>query len=145
MLEILGPTFRNTDLNTFLDPFNRTYPRTNYGGRRDLFHRRPIVPIDVQDIGDSIVVRADIPGRHKNELNVELKKDSLFIETTVKESNQYDKQFILKERHHSSFIRVVQLPSQVDIDNVTSSYKDGVLEITLLKMEQDGSKKILIE
>lgn len=144
MLEILKPTTRKSDLNTFFASFNRAYPWTDYG-TGNLFHRSSTIPIDVQDIGNSIVVRADVPGREKNELNVELKKNSLLIESGATTSDQNNEQFILKERPHRTFTRVVQLPSQVDTDNVTSSYKDGVLEIIMPKMEKDVSKKLTIE
>jgi len=102
-------------------------------------------PIDLKEEDDRLVVHADLPGIDAKHLSVEVENDLLKIQANVEESEDGDSEhYYYKERRVISMKRVVSLPHAVDVDNTTSVYKDGVLEIVLPKVEKSKSKQIII-
>ena len=102
-------------------------------------------PIDLKDEDDRLVVHADLPGIDAKHLSVEVENDLLKIQANVEESEDGGSEhYYYKERRVISMKRGVSLPHAVDVDNTTSVYKDGVLEIVLPKVEKSKSKQIII-
>jgi len=102
-------------------------------------------PIDLKEEDDRLVVHADLPGIDAKHLSVEVENDLLKIQANVDESEDGGSEhYYYKERRVISMKRVVSLPHAVDVDNTTSVYKDGVLEIVLPKVEKSKSKQIII-
>jgi HSP20 family protein len=101
--------------------------------------------VDVEDAGESFVVRADLPGFEKEEIDVRLSEQRLRIsaehseERTEAGGESDDGRYVRQERHHSSMERVVRLPEPVDETSVSAEFRNGVLTVTLAKMESDGS------
>ena len=103
-----------------------------------------IPTIDVIDRDTDILVRAEIPGVEKKDINVSLNDNLLTIKgqsSTEKKEEKGD--YHWHEISSSSFARSVNLPGTVDVTKTSASLKDGVLEITLPKDET--SKKCNIE
>ena len=102
-------------------------------------------PIDLKEEDDRLVVHADLPGIDAKNLTVEVENDLLKIQANVDESeDEGSERYYYKERRFISMKRVLSLPHAVDVDNTTSVYKDGVLEIVLPKVEKSKSKQIII-
>lgn len=101
---------------------------------RSLEVRAPSV--DVIDREKEVVVRAEIPGVDKENLEVSLSDDRL----TIKGTTQHEKEekeagnYTHREMSRGSFTRTVTLPSGVDGEKARASFKDGVLEMTLPKL-----------
>lgn len=102
--------------------------------------------MDVLDKEEEIVVRAELPGLTKDELDITLMGDSL----TIKGQTRHEKKEEEKGRYHrreissESFERCITLPAAVDAARAKSSFKDGVLELTLPKLEKVKQHKITV-
>lgn len=102
--------------------------------------------VDIYETTDNIVIKAEVPGVKKEDISVEVKDDTLYLrgerkfEKDVKEENYHR-----MERSYGSFRRVFSLPATVEQDKVKASFKDGVLEITLPKVEKAKPKKIAVD
>ena len=84
-----------------------------------------------------IVVRADIPGMKKEEIEIEVEDGILTIQgTRHQESNQESGNSWRSERSYGSFARRMRLPKGVDAEKINASYTDGVLELTIEKPEK---------
>ena len=92
----------------------------------------------VEDQGNEVVVRAELPGFEEKDLDVQLHDNLLTIRA---EKEQEDGQ----ERHSRSFRRTVTLPSGTDPDKVTATYRNGVLEMHVPKTEQAKGRRIPIQ
>lgn len=93
--------------------------------------------VDVQDSADKIVVKADLPGIDRKDVEVSVEGATLVIRGEKKEeSKTQDKGYVRSERVHGSFARILELPAEVDEAKVSAQYKDGVLEVTLPKREE---------
>ncbi|NUP90041.1 MAG: Hsp20/alpha crystallin family protein [Candidatus Sumerlaeia bacterium] len=91
--------------------------------------------IDIVEKGDRLVIKADLPGVSKEDVQVTVHEGVLTIRGTRNHQDEVkDEGFRLFERATGSFARSIQLPVDVQTDKVSASYKDGVLTIEALKV-----------
>lgn len=102
--------------------------------------------IDLFEDKDDIVVKAELPGMDKDNIEVNLADSTLTIkgekkkEEEIKEENYYR-----SERSYGSFIRTVELPKAVRTDKVKASFKNGILEVRVPKTEEAKAKEIKVK
>ncbi len=127
----------------FEDVFGREFPTV---WRRLPAEERAWAPaIEVMEKDDKFLVRAELPGMKKEDIDVSVTGDTLTIkgerkaESEVKEENYYR-----SERVYGNFFRSISLPTSVDTKKIEASYKDGILEIGLPKAPEVQPKKIEI-
>ena len=102
--------------------------------------------VDVIDREDEVVVRAEIPGVDKENLEVSLSDDRLTIKGTTRSEKQGKEagEYTRREMSRGSFTRVVTLPANVDGEKAKASFKDGVLEMTLPKLKPSKRFRIRV-
>jgi len=102
--------------------------------------------VDVFQRGDQIVVRADLPGLKKEDVNVEIDQNTLTIRGERRqELEDRSDDFYRSERSYGTFQRSIALPEGVTPDDAQASFSDGVLEITVkTPRTEQRSKKIQI-
>lgn len=99
--------------------------------------------LDVFEDKDSFVVKAELPGMKKEEIEVSLHDGSLSISGERKSETKHEEAEVYRaERFFGRFQRSVTLPTTVAADKVKAAYKDGVLTITLPKTEEAKPKHI---
>jgi HSP20 family protein len=99
--------------------------------------------LDVFEDKDNFVVKAELPGMKKEEIEVSLHDGTLSISGERKSESKPDEAEVYRaERFFGRFQRSVGLPSSVAADQVKAAYKDGVLTITLPKREEAKPKHI---
>jgi HSP20 family protein len=102
--------------------------------------------VDFFEEKDEIVVKAELPGMDKDEIEVNLTDHTLTIkgekkkEEEVKEENYYK-----SERSYGSFMSTLELPTEVHSDKVKATFKNGVLEVRLPKTEQAKAKEVKVK
>jgi HSP20 family protein len=102
--------------------------------------------IDVFDSKDEILVKADLPGLKKEEIEVSIHDGALFIRGEKKEEkDRKEKGRLRNERFYGRFERIVTLPIAVDDSRAKATYKNGVLELTLPKREEAKPKEIKLD
>ncbi len=101
--------------------------------------------IDVSETEKEIVVKAEVPGINKEDIDVTLTDGLLTLRGERKMENEDKKEnFHLIERRFGSFSRTLRIPADVDATNIDASYKDGVLTVTVPKPETAQPRKIEI-
>lgn len=102
--------------------------------------------IDIHDSKDNILVKADIPGLKKEDIEVTVQGDALIIKgQKSREKETKDKDYIRTERFYGAFHRAIRLPAEIQADKVEASYKNGVLELVLPKSEKARPKQIKLD
>jgi HSP20 family protein len=92
--------------------------------------------VDVLDKKDAIVIRAEIPGIKKEDLEVTIAGDRLTLEAKREFEEKIEKEDLFRsEIAYGRLYRVVPLPVEVKGDEAKAEMKDGVVEITLPKVE----------
>jgi HSP20 family protein len=95
-----------------------------------------VPPVDVYEEGGSVVVKAELPGMKKEEIDIHVSGNELTISgKKEKEEKVERKDYRRVERSAGMFSRTVSLPAEVELEKIGASYKDGVLEIRAPKVE----------
>jgi len=98
---------------------------------------------DVYENKDNLVVKAELPGMKREDINVSLHDGSLIISGERKsETHEEGTEVYRAERFFGKFQRVITLPTTVAANKVKAEYKDGILAITLPKSEEAKPKQI---
>jgi len=106
--------------------------------------RVPVV--DLEDHGKEYVLKAEMPGFKKEDIEIEVQDSSIAI--TGRAGWKYDKQsksYICKERACETFSREVALPEEINIDDVKADLKDGVLQVILTKKAPKQKRKVTVK
>jgi HSP20 family protein len=99
--------------------------------------------IDVYEDKENVLVKAELPGMKKEDIEVSLHDGALSISGERKNEEKFEgAETYRAERFVGRFHRTVTLPSAVKGDQVTAQYKDGILTITLPKAEEAKPKQI---
>ncbi|HOI29759.1 MAG TPA: Hsp20/alpha crystallin family protein [Melioribacteraceae bacterium] len=102
--------------------------------------------IDVSEDEKTYNVIAEIPGIKKENLKITLQDNILTIEgEKKKEEDSKEKNYYRSERIFGSFKRCFTLPSEVDSEKVDAKFEDGVLSVSLKKLEPQPKKEKVIE
>lgn len=89
------------------------------------------------------MVKAEIPGVNKEDVNVTLQDGMLTIQGERKqEKEEKGKKFHRIERCYGSFMRSFRMPDDADEKSVKAEFKEGVLNVTLSKSEKAKPKQI---
>ncbi|MCC4765277.1 Hsp20 family protein [Methanosarcina sp. DH1] len=103
--------------------------------------------IDIKEEDDKLIVTTDLPGINKEDVQINLKEDMLEISAkTGKEKETEEEGYLRRERAYTQFYRAIRLPASVKEEGSTAKMENGVLKITLPKMQlEEPTKKIAIE
>lgn len=102
--------------------------------------------VDVYEEKDDIVVKAELPGMEKNDVEVNISESALTLKGEKKKEHKVEeKDYYRSERSYGAFLRTVELPKEVQADKVKASFKNGVLEVRLPKTEEAKKKEIKVK
>jgi HSP20 family protein len=103
--------------------------------------RAPLV--DLIDKGDRFLLRAELPGYNKDDVDIELNKDTLSLSAEKKtEKEEKSEEYLHRERTYSTSRRVINFPEEVDPSKVEAKMVNGVLELTAPKKEPKPEEKM---
>jgi len=139
---MFGLTRRNQDMTAY-NPWREMeeIERAFFGAPFRSFFDTPSLSqfrTDVTDEGDHYLLEADLPGFEKKDITLDIQNDTLIVraerKSRVEEKDRKDK-VIRMERSYGSYSRCFDI-SGVDADKIKARYTDGVLHLTLPKLEQ---------
>ena len=100
--------------------------------------------IDVEDTAEAYIVKADVPGYSKSDLEVELDGNAVTIKgNTLAEKKTDSPDLIYQERQVGEFRRTFTLPAKIDVEKATATFDHGVLEIRLPKAGGKGRRLMI--
>ncbi|HXV84367.1 MAG TPA: Hsp20/alpha crystallin family protein [Candidatus Binatia bacterium] len=102
--------------------------------------------VDVYEEKDEIVVKAELPGLEKNDIQVSISDSQMTLKGEKKKEEKTEgENYYKRERSYGAFLRSVELPTDVQADKVKASFKNGVLEVRLPKSEEAKTKTIKVK
>lgn len=102
--------------------------------------------VDIVDRDGEILVRAEVPGVEKSDLDVSVTENSVTIKGSSHHEEKEEKgNYFRCETSQGSFSRTIALPSNVDSEKAKTKFKDGLLELTLPKVEKTKRRNIKID
>jgi len=128
----------------WLRPWRFDWPALGEATRRVLDTRMPTV--DVIDGDREITVKAELPGVDKKDLEVTATDDTVTIKgSTHREEKEGKGDYYRHEITSGSFSRTVSLPAEVDGGKAKATFRNGVLELVLPKLEERKRRSIAVE
>jgi len=102
--------------------------------------------IDIRETKNAVVIKAELPGVDEDKVDVEIMDNVMTISgEKVDEKVEEDEGYYYKESHSGAFQRSFSLPADVKADKAEAEMKNGVLTITVPKVEPKKAKKIAIK
>lgn len=97
--------------------------------------------VDIREEGNNYVLEADLPGVKKDSINIDYENNYLSISTSRKDEYEEKKDnFIRQERHYGEFRRSFYVDN-IDESKIKAEFKDGVLRVTMPKLENAQKNK----
>lgn|SRR5690554_5272753 len=138
-----------SEFEDLINRYNRYFglPAThNEREGKDLLRRSDWAPaVDIRESKEAFLIDAELPGMRKEDVKVTVHDGVLTIQGERKqESESSDSKHHRVERVYGSFMRRFTLPDNVDANNINARFQDGVLSLTLKKVEPAERKAIEI-
>ena len=142
--------FPAIDRDEFLTPFDRMFDQIVETAFPDVAKTVGVKPfqgtaypkVNVYEYDDKVGIVAEIPGLDKKQLNIEVEQGVLTISGDKHGIHKEDGAKVLRrELKASSFKRSFELGELLDGDNISANFKDGVLSISVPKIEPEKPKK----
>ena len=99
-------------------------------------------PVNVQEKKDGVSIQAYIPGVEANNIEVTFHDNALTLKG--RRDTAYKGTSHRRERFSGEFTRIIGLPEGLDAEKIKAQYRDGVLHITIDKMEEQKPKQITV-
>lgn len=105
------------------------------------------IPMDVQETDQEVIATCDIPGLEQREdLNIQVDKTVLQVSGVVnKTAEQQTERMHRQERYKGNFNRSVSLPAPVSAENVSATYKNGVLVVRMQKLQNETRRTVDVD
>jgi HSP20 family protein len=104
--------------------------------------------VDVYEKDNNVVVKAELPGLTKDDIEVIATEDSVSLKGEFRKEEEIEEEgFVRRERRFGRFYRTIPMPAAINADMVKASFKDGILEITAPRAEgaKEKERKVAIE
>jgi HSP20 family protein len=142
---LFSPARSFTDLRDEMDRlFDAAFPALS-SLQRDGYFGAEAFPVDLYQEKEAFLVRAELPGFRKEDLSVEV-NDGLLTVTghskTETKAGDSEAKALSGERRVT---RTISLPEQVKVDAIQAKYENGILTVTLPKVEEAKPRQIAID
>ena len=135
------------EIENMLDRYTHATGRAMTNNEAEMGFTEWSPTVDIEEDDNNYLIRADVPGVEKKDIDVHLDNGVLSIsgeKKVEKETGKGTKQH-RTERYYGSFSRRFTLPTAIKPDKVDASYKDGVLSLKIPKAEEAKPKSIEIK
>jgi HSP20 family protein len=133
-------------LTTLRQEMNRVFERFFEEGPLHAWERGFEPAVEVADTPEAVIVKAQVPGVPKDNIQVSMTDNTMILKGEMKEEEKKeDKNYYRREWRYGAFERTIPLPVAVQAEKVTADLKDGVLTVTLPKREAAKAKQIPIK
>lgn len=104
----------------------------------------PLAELDETD--DTISLKLEIPGMEAQDLDIEVTGDVVVVKGERKTESKTEEEGVFRsEFRYGEFERTIALPSKVEATAATADYKDGILTLSLPKLEEAESKAVKVD
>lgn len=133
------------ELSALQDRINRIFNEQLSRGEPEQAGKAWAPVVDILESDSDLIVRAEIPGVKRDDIDVQVTSESLTIRGERKFDEESKDKYLRVERAYGPFSRSFSIGVPVQADKVKATYRDGVLEIVVPKAEEVKPKKIEIK
>jgi HSP20 family protein len=136
-----------TRFDPFSEPFEDMFRRMFRPIRWEGEAAAPEIKVDVEENDKAYVVKAEIPGVKKEDIDIQIDGNVVSISAESKREKKVEEKgkVIRSERYYGAMLRSFSLANDVDQAEATAKYTDGILELTLPKKATSAAKKLTVK
>ena len=124
--------------------FNDTFARA-FGDQHEVSPRSWVPPVDIYETGDSLVLKAELPGINPDDVEIRFEDSTLYLKGERKFEEEINEDNLHRvERTYGTFTRTFTLPNTIDATRVKAEYENGILTLTMPKREEAKPRTIKI-
>ena len=147
---VVNPNLPFFDRDSFLTPFDKMFDQMIEAQFPNVVQQVGVKPyqgsaypkVNVYEYDDKIGLVAEIPGLKKKQLNIEVEDGVLTISGDKHNIlDEADAKILRRELKQSSFKRSFELGALLDGDNISANFTDGILSVSIPKLEPEKPKK----
>ena len=129
-----------------MDPMDEMFRGFLRPWRMDMGNGAPKIKVDLTESDGQYILKADVPGVNKEDIDVRIDGNQVTISAEVKKESEEKKdgRVLRSERHYGYASRSVLLDCPVDEAKSAAKYQDGVLELSLPKKSEAAAKRLSI-
>jgi HSP20 family protein len=129
MERMMDEMFRGELWGRFGAPWDRFMREVGFGGEGG-------IKLDMFEEGGALVVKAELPGVVREDLNVRVVEGNLLISGERRHEEKVErKEYLRVERNIGAFSRSIPLPEGVNTEEITATLKEGILEVRIPRTE----------
>ncbi len=133
-------------IETLQREMNRLFDRFMPGGDGGRGVLAFMPSAEMEETADEIHLKLEIPGLEAKDFDIEVTEESISIKGERKsETKTEEKGVVRSELRYGKFERVIPLPAHIQSDKVKAEYKNGILYLTLPKVEAEKRKAVKVE
>ena len=140
-MDQLFDNFR-TELDSLFWPWGQ-------GGQLTTIAQKRTPPMDIADMGTHYEMKLEMPGIPKDKINIQATPNGIEVKAEHDENKvEKGKNWLRRECYSTSFYRALELPEEVNTENIDAELKDGILKLKLPKVEpkpEHKAKKVQIK
>ena len=134
---------RNHDLMS-MEPKEDMVRHLMHRLRSDFSESSPHIRVDVKETENSFIIKADLPGMRKEDIDVRIQGRQLTIGADIRQEELKEGRSLRSERHSGPNSRIIALTCDVDDSHAKAKYQDGVLELVFPKKVTSSSRRLPI-
>ncbi|QDZ39561.1 Hsp20/alpha crystallin family protein [Euhalothece natronophila Z-M001] len=105
-----------------------------------------VPPAEMEETEEAFHLRLEVPGMNPDDLDIQVSAENISIRGERKSESKTEENGMKRsEFRYGTFQRVIPLSSRIDHNNVQADYKNGVLELTLPKAEEEKQKAVKVK
>jgi HSP20 family protein len=125
---------------------NRLFDRLLPSGNGEIRSLTFVPSAEMEETDDAIHLKLEVPGMESKDLNVEVTEESIVIKGERKSESKSEAKGVLRsEFHYGKFERRIPLPAHIQTDKVRAECKNGMLTLTLPKVESEQRKAVKVD
>ena len=109
--------------------------------------RASLLPkLNISETDNKYFIEAELPGVKQSDLELKLDNNILVIKGKTEESKESkERNYFMRERYYGSFQRSLTLPNNINENDITANFKDGILNIEITKKLENSTKNIEVK
>ena len=134
------------ELESLQSRMNRLFERMMPIGDGERQEHGFVPSAEMEETAEELLLKLEIPGLEAKDIDIEVTEQSVLIKGERKsETKTEEKGMVRSEFHYGKFERVIPLPAHIQTNQVTAEYKNGVLHLTLPKVEAEQRHPIKVK
>jgi HSP20 family protein len=134
------------EIETLQRQMNRLFDRLMPSGDGERRALAFMPSAEMEETADEFHLKLEVPGLEPKDISIEVTENSISITGERKEETRTEEKGMFRsEFHYGRFERVIPLPAHIQSDKVKAEYKNGILNLTLPKVEQEKRKAVKVE